>query len=109
MSDKQLISTGCLLVIISLLLTPVLHIWSGFVLQKLWLWFVVPLFDVPPLSIVQAIGVSIVVGFLTQRPAPYQERELKEAVKSITYLLVCGILDPLVALSIGWLIMTLFM
>lgn len=41
-----------------------LTIFRGFVLSKLWLWFVVPL-GVVQISIVHAIGFSLVLGFLS--------------------------------------------
>ena len=41
-------------------------VWSGFVLTHLWRWFVVPL-GVVEISLPNAIGVSLIVGFLTMR------------------------------------------
>ena len=32
---------------------------GGFVLSKLWVWFMVPIFDLNPLRIVEAIGLKI--------------------------------------------------
>lgn len=43
-------------------LTSVLR---GYVLSILWAWFMVPIFHLPELTIVQAIGVSFVVSFFT--------------------------------------------
>lgn len=40
---------------------------NGWILTKLWLWFIVPLFDLGPLRIPYAIGLSIVVSFLTHQ------------------------------------------
>lgn len=40
-------------------------IWGGYVLTCLWGWFVVPTFALPPLTLAQAIGVSLIVGYLT--------------------------------------------
>jgi hypothetical protein len=44
-----------------------LTIFRGFVFMKLWLWFVVPTFAAAALNIPQAIGISLIVGFLTIR------------------------------------------
>lgn len=49
----------------ALALLPIVAAFNGFVLQVLWGWFVVATFSAPPLSIVQSIGVMIVIGFLT--------------------------------------------
>lgn len=39
---------------------------DGFVLTKLWQWFIVSTFGVNPLTLIQAIGISAVVKYLTQ-------------------------------------------
>ena len=49
---------------VTLLMGPITAIAGGFVLMKLWIWFLIPmgLFEI---SIVQAIGVKIIISFLT--------------------------------------------
>ena len=37
----------------------------GFVLVKIWGWFIVPLFHLPVLTLLPAIGLALVVGFMT--------------------------------------------
>ena len=43
-------------------------IMGGFVLSKLWVWFMVPIFDLNPLRIVEAIGLTFLVGYMTKNP-----------------------------------------
>lgn len=43
-------------------IVPVM-IWRGFVLQSLWVWFLVPL-GTPMVGIVQAIGVSMTLSYI---------------------------------------------
>ncbi len=38
---------------------------NGWALHLLWLWFIVPIFNLPALSIGQAIGLGMIVSFLT--------------------------------------------
>lgn len=59
------------LVAISLVvgIAAVLAICSGFTLSILWGWFMVPVFHLPELSIPQAIGISVVIHFLTNKDA----------------------------------------
>jgi hypothetical protein len=38
---------------------------TGYVLSQLWLWFVVPVFQLPALGMYRAIGLSLVVRLLT--------------------------------------------
>lgn len=42
-------------------------IWKGYVLTILWSWFVVTTFSAKPLGIAAAIGVLIIVSFLTAK------------------------------------------
>ena len=41
---------------------------NGFVLSKIWNWVIVPTFDVRELSLIQAVGVALVVGYFTASP-----------------------------------------
>ena len=41
-------------------------IYHGFVLTKLWGWFVVPTFSLPLLSLPAAIGLSLIIGFMAK-------------------------------------------
>lgn len=38
---------------------------SGWALTVLWGWFIVPTFHTPPLNLVPAIGLNLVISFLT--------------------------------------------
>lgn len=40
-----------------------LGVWGGYVLSVMWGWFVAPL-GVPSLSVAQAVGIMLLVGFL---------------------------------------------
>jgi len=44
----------------------VTSLYRGFVLSLCWVWFVVP-FGTPAISIAHAMGISLVVGFLTSK------------------------------------------
>ena len=48
-------------------------IFNGYALSVLWGWFVVPVFGLPQISIVPAIGIAIVVSYLT-----YQMHDCKK-------------------------------
>jgi len=54
----------------------VTSLYRGFVLSLCWVWFVVP-FGAPAISIAHAMGISLVVGFLTsqsgKKPDPDDE------------------------------------
>lgn len=72
--------------------------WRGYVLSILWLWFVVPLFGLPPLGVVTAIGLCLVVGMFSSTTHCDDNRSAIEKV--ITPILQAAI-APALALFIG--------
>ena len=93
--------TGGGLLLILFVVLPLSTILSGYTLTMLWDWFIVTTFGMKSLTIIQAIGVSYVVGFLTFQLTSKDDRSWGE---KISYLIA----RPLVFLAIGWII-TLFM
>jgi hypothetical protein len=100
---------SCLVSILALIATPFAYIVNGWALSLLWDWFVVSTFDVPSLSIPIAIGLSIVVGYLTAS-APDLDKASKpksdwEQVASLFMGLLYSFFHPLFALGIGWIVL----
>jgi len=78
---------------------------TGIVMLKLWVWFIVPTFEVHPLTLIQAIGVSFVIRWFTKKAeykkeSPTFEENLRSSIFST--ILAC------VVLGVGW-ILHLFM
>lgn len=91
-SAKPSKETRQVIAVINLALLPAYLLWSGFVLAKLWTWFIVPL-GAPALSVPSAIGIGLVVGFVTGRPS----NEVVHSEKLMVYEIFC----PAVALAVG--------
>lgn len=72
---------------------------AGVVLVDLWVWFVMPIFHVGALNIPQALGISLLVGFMT-----HQISNSKQTEKTAT-IFVTGAMRPLILWGIGWVIM----
>ena len=53
---------------------------NGYVLTVLWDWFMVPTFGLPHLSLAPAIGMALVVSYLTHQSIPSSEKEDKEDI-----------------------------
>lgn len=91
---------GCFVGFVFIILTSA--ILRGWVLTKLWFWFVVP-FGAPFLGLAHGIGISLICGYLTyQFDKKYPEdEECKNYNKygSIGFLF----LYPLMALLFGWI------
>lgn len=75
---------------------------EGWVLTKLWAWFVVPVFGLPSLGILAAAGIALVAGLLTHQDADCEspKRDREEKVARMVVLLY----KPLAWLFFGWVI-----
>lgn len=77
-------------------LTAASSVWRGYVLSILWGWFIVRAFGLPALNIPLAIGLSLTVGFLTQR--------LRQEKESTHFVIGVATLAPAVSLFMGWIV-----
>lgn len=80
-------------------LIPVSIAFSGYVLMCLWSWFVVPIFNLPNLDMIQSAGVLTVSMFL--RSTVKQQLDTSDIIVSV-------FAKPLMFLGIGFVI-SLFM
>jgi len=80
---------------------------NGYVLSVLWGWFVVPTFGAPQLSIAPAIGIALVVSYMTHQTHDCQKED-KSPGEKIAVGTAILVLKPLVALFFGWIVL-LFM
>lgn len=72
---------------------------KGFVLTKLWAWFLVPFFGLPAIGIALAVGIATLVGLLAFQLPSFNEAENDNyLLNSIVY----GYVFPLVALLVGF-------
>ena len=82
-------------------LVAVSSLWKGYVLTILWSWFVVPTFELPSLAIAPAIGLSLLVSFLTHQSDA--SRDQKDA-GAFSRAFAHSLLTPLVVLGVGWVV-----
>lgn len=84
-----------------------LVIFGAWVFTQLWAWFVVPTFGLAPLTIPAALGLSLLVNYLTsdwQTAGPEPGDSVEDFVKAAVKIY----LKPFVFLLFGW-IFTWFM
>lgn len=91
---------GTLIVVFSLILGP---IWGGYVLSILWGWFMVTAFALPPLHIANAIGLALVVRYLTHPLIDCQEPK-REAMERVIRSALIAFDTPAFALVFGWVV-----
>ena len=78
------------------------YLWRAYVLTILWAWFVTPIFHLPHLGLVPAIGVVLVASFLAYgyHASPKDERSFGEQMAAaIGY----AALSPALYLLFGWI------
>jgi hypothetical protein len=91
---------GLGLVLLSLVFTIPLYILEGWVVVKLWGWFVVPRFGAHPISIAEGIGLSLIASLVTHEFTPDDE---SKSVEERTFeRLVDSLLMAVLALLFGF-------
>lgn len=93
--------------LLSLLMIPVGMLLTGFTISVLWGWFIVPTFELPALSMTQALGLGITVGYFTSHLANHDwgEEDLDEKTFRVVVL---PFAKTGIFLLFGWIV-TLFM
>ena len=89
------------IILLSLIIVGV--IWHGWVLMWLWQWFMVPIFNLLPLHLVEAIGIALIVGFLAHEHDIKKEKEEDKEEMLIRRTLNLFVM-PLFAFIFGWVI-----
>lgn len=73
---------------------------SGYVLSILWAWFITSTFGLPALTIPVAMGIMVVVSYLTKQ-ANFANEDKEDYTKRMNIL---AIVKPLGALAVGYVI-----
>jgi hypothetical protein len=71
---------------------------NGFVISKMWAWFIVPTFGAPQLSIPVAIGIGMLIAMLAKNNIEKKEKE------SLLVTIGIALLSPLMTLLIAWIV-----
>ena len=78
--------------------------WSGYVLSILWGWFIVTQFEgAPQLSIPSAIGLAVVVSYLTKQDT-YEPDDKRSTTDKFLYGVGVLFFRPLLALFVGYIV-----
>ncbi len=79
----------------------------GWALSTLWLWFIVPVFAVPALPVVNAVGLSLFIAALN---APNMQDVASEDISSeeLGQKMISALFRPLMVVGFAW-VLTLFM
>lgn len=86
-------------IVLAMIISPII---SGFVIVKLWAWFIVPTFEVNPLRIVEAIGIMFLINYLKAKRDKESDRDKfweQFAANFIYLILMAGF-----TLLSGWIV-----
>lgn len=75
---------------------------AGFVSMKLWAWFVVPVFGLPQLTIVQAWGIALLASLWTHQNFTNTNKDERSTGEKIAYT-IAVLLSPWMILLFGWI------
>ena len=100
--DSLLTWAGCIVGALVIPFIVVSAIMNGLALSILWDWFVVPLFDVVRLSIPQAIGLAMIVSFLTYRSGATEKVQGKNW--ALLSAMLIAFLHPVLVVAIAWVV-----
>ena len=76
---------------------------NGWVLSIMWGWFFVPVLGLPSLSVVQAIGIAMVISYLTSHRDP-ESNSNEDAGEKFGKAVAHAIFYPLFTLFVAWIV-----
>lgn len=77
---------------------------SGWVFSILWGWFIVSTFHAQPITLVGAIGVTLVVRFLTTNIPRSDPKNVKTQAVLLAEAIGYAFVAPLLSLGLGWIV-----
>ena len=106
--DNNNLGLSCLgLIVLYLILVGLSAVINGWALMTLWGWFIVALFEAAPmLDLGQAVGLALVVGFLT-KSWDSNKSEGDSLSDAIGQALAVVILRPALSVAFGWVVASL--
>lgn len=94
------LATGLLVVGGFLLLVAGSALLNGFALSVIWNWFVPGIFGLPELRIVEAMGIALIVAYLTH---PYSNAAKEhQGAEALGYAVAHIVLKPVFAIGVAW-------
>lgn len=103
MNENWKLIWGCVGIVAVTVLAGILGtLWGGFVLTKLWGWFVVTTFGLDGLSLIQAVGLKMVVGLFVMAPSLFEAED--DTIDRWGKVGGVVFLAPAISLVLGWII-----
>ena len=75
---------------------------AGYVGMKLWTWYIVPVFGLPTLKIVQAWGIALLASLWTHQNFTNTNEDKRTTEQKIVYSTLV-LISPWLTLLVGWI------
>jgi hypothetical protein len=75
---------------------------NGWVVSVMWGWFVVPTFGLPSLTVLQAVGLCLVLGMLIRNAS--SDNSEKDKTERWVSAVAYAVGTPLFTLFVGWIV-----
>lgn len=93
--------------ILALIITVLIMLIDGLVISQLWNWFVAPTFGITTLSLVQSMGMALLLSYF--KKDIFTEKKEEDTEEQYAFrILIQSALRPIVAVIFG-LILTMFL
>jgi hypothetical protein len=104
--ENKITKIDVAVLVLSLALIVPGALWGAYVFKILWGWFIVPVFSLPQLTTLQALGVHAVAARLWQAKTKEDEKvqEIESTVLKFFYACAVAFGKPGLALFWGWCI-----
>ena len=93
-------------ILFTFIAVPVAIFAHGYTVSTLWSWFIVPLFNVPEIGILQAAAIMMFVNYFVAKPD--NDINILSSKLSLTDYITRAmsnvILKPIIALFVGWVL-----
>tara|TARA_R110000850_G_scaffold32558_1_gene89716 strand:- start:118 stop:417 length:300 start_codon:yes stop_codon:yes gene_type:complete len=72
-------------IVIMMIISPIVN---GYVFTKLWMWFIVPTFNIHPIRLIEAVGILLLVNFIKAKKdkAAKQESFWSDFIENVIFM-----------------------
>jgi len=92
-----------LIIILAFLLGVLSTVIQAYVATHLWVWFIVPTFGLPPLGLVTAMGITLLISLLFRYRPDEDDEDVTEVYARSMRRVMISVIYSMVTLGFGYL------
>lgn len=88
-------------------LTVISVIVDGWALSKIWNWFIPPIFNLPFLTLMQSVGVAMVLQLFTRTNKTAKDKDETDFTgwQRFLYVGISNTITPVLSVGIAWIVL----